>query len=158
MVAAQPVRIGRAIGTSMTREVLASDAHRDAVVHLAQAASTGPPWLAIVLAIIALCGTAIVAVGPAISERAKRHKTSTPAIAATPAAEGSVDLVREAMDDIRGEREQAQEEARQLSQQLTAARREVADRDVEIAKRDLRIQHLELQVQNLISQLGRGSA
>lgn len=134
----------------MTRLLLSPIMHRDALVYLAQAASTGPPWLAIALAAIATLSAVAVALAPALVERAKRGHTTTVPATTQPASEGSVDLVREALADARQERDEAQAEVKDLGKQLAAAQREIAQRDIEIARQGARIEQL-------IDRLGRGS-
>ncbi|ANZ35264.1 hypothetical protein BBK82_03415 [Lentzea guizhouensis] len=137
----------------MIRLLLAPATHRDAIVYLAQASATGPPWLAIALAAIATLSAIGVALAPALVERVKRGHTSAASTATppAPAVEGSVDLVREALADARRERDEAQQEAKDLSRELTNAHREIAERDVVIARRDA-------QIEALINRLGGGSA
>lgn len=152
MSAARLVRNGRAIGTPMIRVLLASDAHRDAAVYLAQTSATGPPWLAIALAVIATLSAVGVASAPALVERAKRGKaTPSAAAVAAPTVDGSVDLVRKALDDAWRERDGAQGEAKEAARQLTAAHRVIAERDVEIAR-------LTGRIDALIDRLGKGPA
>jgi hypothetical protein len=119
---------------------------RDAVVYVAQAASTGPPWLAIVLAGIALLSAVGVAAAPALVERVKQRGAQPPAPATTPApppaVEGSVDLVREAIDDLRRERDEAQDEAVRLREELAQERAQSALKDVQIAELRLRNEYL----------------
>jgi hypothetical protein len=148
--ASRPVPCGLKTGTHVSR-LLPMEAHRDALVYLAQAASTGPPWLAIALAGIATLSAVGVAMAPALVERVKRGRVPAAPAATQPASEGSVDLVREALADARQERDEAQAEVKDLGKQLAAAQREVALRDVEIAKQAARIEHL-------TDRLGRGSA
>lgn len=133
----------------MIRLLTAPAAHREAVLYLAQAAAAGPPWLAIALAAIATLSAVGVASAPALVERVKRGKTPTPATATPPAIEGSVNLVQDAFDDVRRERDEAQDEARNLAAQLTAANRVIAERDIEIAK-------LAARVDALVDRFGRG--
>lgn len=137
----------------MIRLVLAPVAHRDAIVYLAQASATGPPWLAIVLAAIATLSAIGVAVAPALVERVKRGRTpAIPSPTTQSSADGSVDLVREALTDARNERDEAQEDAKVLTRELAAANRAIAERDIAIARRDARIEVLE----QLIARLGGG--
>ncbi|GAA1281601.1 hypothetical protein [Saccharothrix xinjiangensis] len=122
-----------------------SDAHRDAAVYFAQAAATGPPWLAIALGVIALLGVIATATGPALAERMKRGQppaSTTAAPAVPPAVEGPVDLVREIVADLRRERDEAQERADRLADELAEERRASAVKDVELARRDARIEAL----------------
>lgn len=132
----------------MTR--LAAPETRDTVVFLTQAAATGPPWLAIVLAAIGVLSAVGVALAPAVVEKVKRG-ANPPAAGATtpPAVEGSVDLVREAMTDLRSERDEAQLRAERLTEQLEEARLQIGVLQVELARRDARIE-------TLLDRLGRG--
>lgn len=138
----------------MIRHLIAPAAQRDAIVYLAQAATTGPPWLAIALAAIATLSAIGVALAPALVERVKRGRTpaATPSATTQSSADGSVDLVREALTDVRRERDEAQDEAKELTRELAAANRAIAERDVSIAKRDARIEALE----TLLARLGGG--
>lgn len=132
----------------MIRSFLAAGMQRDAAVFLAQAASTGPPWLAIVLAAIALLSAVGVALAPALVERVKRGKPAidTPdkaALPAPPSAAGAVDLTGEALRDAWAERDEAQRRAEELQKDLTAARAEITDLRVTVARKDARIEALE---------------
>jgi hypothetical protein len=141
----------------MIRLLLSPSAHRDAVVYLAQAAATGPPWLAIVLAGFALLSALGVALAPAAIERVKRGKASTEAAAitspsASPSAAGAVDLTGEALRDAWAERDEAQRRADRLQKDLTAARAENTDLKVQMARKDARIEWLE----SVVGRFGTG--
>jgi hypothetical protein len=134
----------------LTRWPITPDPRGDVVIYTAQAATTGPPWLAIALAAIAGVVALGVALAPAAVERVKRSTRPEAASTPTPpAVESSVDLVREAIDDARREREEAQIEAKRLAAEVAEVRRESAAKDVLLAEQRMRIEHL-------IDRLGRG--
>ncbi|MEV8439193.1 hypothetical protein AB0425_17600 [Actinosynnema sp. NPDC051121] len=148
-MAAPTVARGPQSGSYVIRLAFEPGAHRDAVIYIAQAAAAGPPWMAIVVGVLALLGTIAVALGPALTERAKHARPPVVTPPATPpAVEGSVDLVRETIADLRQEREEFQAKAERLGHELAEALKDSAAKDVEIAR-------LTARIETLIERLGR---
>lgn len=85
-----------------------------------------PPWLAIVLALIALLG---VMFGPALAERVKRGSKPPDPQTAADRADTALAMVQDAMDDLQRRLDEATAENRRLQRKLeqregTGTRRE----------------------------------
>jgi hypothetical protein len=98
------------------------------VIEAAEASSAGPPWLAILLAVIALLSAVAVALAPAVVERirqraaAKAEKPAAPAQSADLAL-GMVDL---ALRDAWRQRDEAEQRADRLERERDKARAQLA--------------------------------
>ncbi|MFJ5984296.1 hypothetical protein [Lentzea sp. NPDC092896] len=143
----------------MIRDVLVSPSARDGLLHMAQAATTGPPWLALALAAIGAITAIAVGFVPAVQERIKRGRSPSDGATAgtSPAVDGSVTLVREALDDARKERDEAQDEAREFAKQLAAEQVKNVRLQATVDQRDEQIRQRDEQIRQMIARFGGGT-
>lgn len=94
----------------------------------AEASSAGPPWVAIVLAVIALLSAVGVALAPAFVERIRQRGRSedSPAAAPVRSADLALEMVERALRDAWQQRDEAEERAAQYMRERDEARAELA--------------------------------
>lgn len=120
-------------------------------VDIAAETPVGPPWLAIVLGVLALLTAAVAAYGPVLVEKAKQRKAveeKSPAVELPRAADGALALVDEALDDLKAERDYWKAKAEACRDQDRA-------NAVTIAKLEARVEALEHERDRLIDKVGR---
>lgn len=101
---------------------------------------TGPPWLAIVLAAIAVLGVIATAFGPALVERVKRggapQQQAVPAVEPAKthaAADQSLAIVQDMVNDLQRRLDTAERRLDERDQELQQVREQLAERDRELA-------------------------
>lgn len=125
---------------------------------------SGPWWLPIALAAIAVVGVLGTAFGPSLQEWIKSHRSSPPAgadgtsapKAVTKAGDGAVDLVQQYIDDLRGERDEWQTKYEAKDRELIEERRARAQDAVDTAKLQARLDAMTEDRNRLVDRLGRG--
>lgn len=115
-----------------------SPLHVDGVIYLVQSTTSPPPagpvWLVILLASITAVVTIAVATVPLLTKRLElRHR---PPDHPSPAVDGSVDIVTEALRDAHRERDEAQDRAERLAVELGDVR-------VSLARALAQLEHLD---------------
>lgn len=117
------------------------------MIELAQASAATPPvWVSVVLAVIAGLVAVGVALAPAVVEKVKRGKTADVATPKTPAADGSIDLVAKAFEDLREERDEAQAARDRIAVELAAALKSNAQKDIDLVRAEARIDRLQAEL------------
>ncbi|MGW4487844.1 hypothetical protein ACWEOE_28850 [Amycolatopsis sp. NPDC004368] len=104
----------------------------------ADAPASGPPWLAVVLAVLTLLGVIATAAGPALVERIKvgkpaKDKGSDPPALPAPAivqrTDQALDLVAQSLTDAYRERDEAQDQVKELLREVGRLNAELIRRD-----------------------------